>query len=89
MVEEKLVMFKPKRLRYTNKGNQITCKLPPGINFSDIYGTTFTFLKALYPEDDMLERISKLRSKAWVLCQDDDFWYVIHDERIFNLMYRK
>ena len=69
--------------------NKITCKLPLGINLSDIYGTTFTFIKTLYSEDDMLKRISKLRSKAWVLCQDDDFWYVIHDERIFNLKYRK
>jgi len=64
----------------------IKYELPKGISLSDIYGTTFTFSKRKYSKEDVMKKKANLRSKAWILGSDSDYWYLTHEERIYNLI---
>ena len=59
--------------------------LPCGLNEKNLYGTKFTFAKTVFSEEQMIEKLKNVRSPAWVLCEDDDYWYMIHDERLTNI----
>lgn len=63
----------------------INYELPKGISLSDIYGTTFTFSKSIFTKKQILDKKIKLRSKSWILGEDSRFWYLTHEERIYNL----
>jgi len=67
------------------------CKLPTGINLSNIYGTKFSFSKLEFSKEQVLEKMKSLRSAAWVLCEDPMYWYLVHEERLyyFDLKTRK
>jgi len=60
------------------------CRLPLGIDLTDIYGTKFTFAKMAFSESQILEKMKALKSPAWMLCEDPMYWYIIHEERLYN-----
>lgn len=69
-----------------NGRNAMFCTLKDGVSTKPVViGTTFHFSKQAKSISDMRKLKASLRhSHAWVLSQDDNYWYLSYDEKILN-----
>ena len=68
---------------------RMSIKCLSNADIKDINGPKFIFSKVAFTKNEMLDKIKKLRSPGWILCHDDSFWYIVHEERIVNLKMRE